>query len=469
MKRRIILSMIISLIIIGITVAEIDNEQPIAKGSAIPQECFACECNAIILDASGSYDKDGQVVNCEWYYNSNLIAEGQRISLGKEFTKNPKTYRINLVVTDNGGATDDYDLEFIVKGNPTPAIKKLKHTDEDFFVFGDEISVTAILEKKNYGKLNYNWNYDSGVFKKIGDGNKVVFEVISDEAIWKDYKIEVVVSNACGEKDGEDIKIEVRPSKPDSLLKTEIILPLEIEEGKRFRVKSSFVAERGMDVSYLWKMFNGDGVLIKPYSSRENPSFTFSDSGMYTITLEIKDRYQRKGSDTEIFEVKEMINDPPIADASATLKTAVFGKAFLLNANKSRDPDGPPRKAIDRYCWYDKTYGEALGCSRWPVLNITLNRSGPHDIKLTVKDTGENAGRDNEFPKPLYDSDFITINVIKLSDISATTPVPTQPAHYYLPQNQRTPAPETPGMGFWMVIAALIIVVALRRKKIKIS
>lgn len=469
MRKRIILSMIISLIIIGITVAEIDNEQPIAKGSAIPQECFACECNNIILDASGSYDKGGQVVNCEWYYNSNLIAEGQRVVLGKEFTMNPGTYRISLVVTDNGGATDDYDLEFLIKSNPTPVITNLKYTDEDFFVFGDEISVAVILEKKNYGKLNYNWNYDSKVFKKIGDGNRVVFKVISDKAIWKDYKIEVVVSNACGEKDSEETEIEVRPSRPNSSLKTEIILPSKIEEGKSFRVKPSFVAERGVDVSYLWKVFDGNGVLIKS-SPRKELSFTFSDSGMYTITLEITDRYQRRGSAIEIFEVEEMINDPPIADASASPKTAIFGEVFSLDASKSRDPDGTPWKAIDRYCWYDKTYGEDLGCSIRPILNITLNRSGPHDIILTVKDTGENAGKDGEFPKPLYDSDSIIINVIKSLDISAPIPVPTstEPRYCY-PKNQHYPTPKTPGMKIWTAIAAIIMVFTIRRKKIKIS
>ena len=469
MRRRIILSMIISLIIIGITVAETGNEQPIAKGSAIPQECFACECDAIILDASGSYDRDGRVVNCEWYYDSKLVAEGQRIFLGKEFTKNPKTYKINLVVTDNGGMTDDYNVEFLIKSNPTPIITNLKHADEDFFVFGDEISVATILERKNYGKLSYDWDYNTEVFQKIGDGNKVVFKIISDKATWKDYKIEVVVSNACGEKDSEDIKIGVRPSKPSSLLKTEIILPSKIEEGKNFRAKSSFVAEQGVDVSYFWKVFNGNGVSIKS-SPRKELSFTFSDSGMYTITLEITDRYQRKGSATEIFEVKEMINDPPIADASASPKTVIFGEAFSLDASKSRDPDGTSQKTIDKYCWYDKTYGEDLGCSRWPVLNVTLNRSGLHDIILTVKDTGENAGKDNEFPKPLYDSDPVIINVIRSSDILAPTPAPresVQPIYHYQERSQHHPTSETPGMGFGLTIATIIVVVFVIRIKNK--
>lgn len=460
MRRKVILLALFFLAIMGVTAAEIYNEQPVAKGIAVPRECFACEYDSIILDASGSYDIDGWIVEYNWYYNNNLIATGKRVSLGKDFTKNPGTYRIKLVVVDNGGVTDDYDLEFLVRSNPTPIIKSLKHPDEDFFVFGDKISVTAVLEKKNYGNLKYDWNYDPNVFKKIGDGDKVAFEVISSKAIRKNYKIELVVSNACGKKDSEEVEMEVRPFQPGSSLKVKIILPAKIEEGRSFQVKSSFVKEEGVDVSYLWKVYgalNKEEVLIK-HSSKESPSFALPDSGTYAITLEITDRYQRKGSAAEIFEVGEMIDDPPVADASATLKTAVFGKVFTLNASKSRNPDGPLWNATNSYCWYDKSYEEDLGCSRRPVLNVVFNRSGPHDIVLTVKDS--------EFPKALSDTDLITINVIKSPGTAMSTQKQTakpQPTEY--PYREYKPAVSTPWPKAWTAIAIIILAIAFVRRK----
>ena len=99
MKKLGIKLVLLVLLLVFPVVAEVNN-QPIAKTSVNPNSCFACECQSITLDASGSYDTDGQVVKCEWYYNNQLVAEGIRVVLREPFTTNPGTYKITLKVID---------------------------------------------------------------------------------------------------------------------------------------------------------------------------------------------------------------------------------------------------------------------------------------------------------------------------------------------------------------------------------
>lgn len=485
MIRKGIVSIIIFSAIMGITMAGIGNEQPVAKAAFSPQGCFACECKEIVLDASGSGDSDGQIVNYDWYYNSKLVTKGKIVSLGKEFCDNPGTYRIKLVVTDNGGLTDDYELEFIVKNNPVPTIKEIKIINaKDFYVMGDEIPVSVVLNNlgrgSSYGKLNYVWDYDPEVFQKIGNGGEVIFKVIPGQVLQTNYKIGVVVSNACGKKSQrEEIELEIRSLKPGSSLKTEIILPPEIYEGKRFRAESSCIPEQGDKITYLWKLFRvlSDKEALIKQSSEEKPSFTIDDSEVYKLTLEITNRYGAKGSAFKDFGVINRINDEPVANASATQRQVLFGKEIILNGNLSWD-DGE----IEFYCWFDKSYGENLGCSRSPILKVTFNRSGPHEIVLTVKDNGPPKKNENDFPKFLSDTDAVMISVIKSSSAVSSqtpTPIPTFTATpsslnktYYPPSNPTPPPPKKesnkiPGMEFGMTIAVIITTVVFIRRRRK--
>lgn len=486
--RKGIVAMIIFSAIVGIVMAQIGNEQPVAKAIFSPQGCIACECDAITLDGSGSSDADGQIVSYDWYYydiNNKLkfIASGKRISLGKEFCNNPGTYGIKLVVTDNSKSTDDYEFQFIIKSNPVPMIKKIKIINaKDFYVMGDIIEISIVLEslgwKNDYGKLNYTWDYDPSVFQEIGNGK---FKVISGKVLKNNYKINVVVSNACGEKSRrEEIELEVRSLKISSSLKTEIILPEKIYEGKSFRPESSYVPELGDKIVYLWnlsKVLKDKEVLIKQ-SRDERPSFTLDDSEVYKITLEITNRYGEKGSASRDFGVINRINDNPVANASATRRQVLQGEEIILNGSLSRDPDPD---GIEFYCWLDKSYGEDLGCSRSSILKVVFNRSGPHEIALTVTDYGLPKKNENDFPKRLSDTDTIVINVLKskgavVSPASTLTqtPVltPTQPKTYQPTQPQPPPpkkeSNKIPGMEFGIAIAVIIAaIVFMRRKKIK--
>ncbi|MCK5465919.1 PKD domain-containing protein [Candidatus Parcubacteria bacterium] len=482
MKRKLSVGLMMSVLLmlllsVSLVAAEV-NDQPVAKASVSPISCFACECQSITLDASGSYDKDGQIIKYEWYYNGQLVAKGIKATLGEPFITNPDTYKITLKVTDNGGMNDTEKVVFYVKNNLVPHIEKLKNrtrSDYDHLVVGDEISVEVILSDKDYGIIIYDWDYDSEVFQKIGDEKKATFEVISSGAR-RDYEIGVTVSNLCGDKSNrKKIEVEIKSSSSNSPPKSEIMLPAKIYEGKRFQIKSgSTTGQRGDEegdeiVSWNWKInkITNRGEEEITTSSRKYISFTVEDSGeLYNVSLKVTDRFGEKGTAWQNFYAKEAEPDPPIADASATEKIAIYGKEFALDGSRSWDPDGNVlREVISSYLWYDLTYGEYLGSSNSPTFNVTFNRTGPHEIELTVIDAGF-----SEDSESLSDKDTIVVNVIEKASIIDTpvpmpTPIPEEISTCcYTPRVIPTPTPETPGMGFGLAaIAILIIVVAIRK------
>ena len=480
---KLMLLVLLLLLILPIAVAV--NNQPIAKASVSPNSCFACECQYIILSAFGSYDTDGQVIKYEWYYNGQLVAEGVRATLGKSFTKNSGTYKITLKVIDNGGMNDTEEVIFYIKDNSVPHIEKLRDktsNDYDYLVVGDEISVEVVLGDKDYGIIIYDWDYDSEVFQATRDGKKAIFKVISS-GVRRDYEIGVTALNLCGdESNREEIEVEIKSSSSNSPPKSEIILPVKIYEGKRFQIKSgSTTGQRGDEkgdeiVSWNWRIskITSSGEEEISISLREYIYFTVENSGeLYNISLEITDRFGEKGITWQSFDAEEAKPDSPIADASATKKIAIYGKEFTLDGSNSWDPDGNiPREVISRYLWHDLTYQEDLGGSNSPTLNVIFNRTGIHEIGLTVIDTG--------FTESLSDEDIVVVNVIEGTDasISVSTPTPTptptltptkaQPTctpQCYVPRTSQTPVPETPGIGFGSVVAMLIIAATRRKNK----
>jgi len=393
------------------------NNQPIAEAVINPAEFYACECESVELDGSGSRDLDGWITEYKWTCNSQVFI-GKKVILGKEFTQNPGTYRFTLKVTDNGGISHETETVFRVWNNPHPYIKEIrcryKTEDEsnDFLVSGDKISIEVILSDKECGRITYDWDYDSRIFRKTGGGSKVTFEVIPGEAEWKTYKIGVTVLNACGdESNRKEVEVEIKPLQSNQPPKVKIVLPANVLEGKRFQV-SSFGSTTGNKneegdkiIGWNWKITDEGKIEVKA-SPRENPRFTLEDSGIFNISLEITDRFGATGSDFTYFRVNETENDPPVADASLTQRTVFHGEEFTLDGSRSRDPDGKRGKAISWYVWTDTTYNNEEICrSRKPTCTAVLNRTGPHRIKLTVIDTG--------FPEPSEDDDIVEINVIE--------------------------------------------------------
>lgn len=476
-KGMLVLVLLVSFAIIPIVLAATVNNDPIAVAKVSPASCFACECEVIWLDGSGSSDSDGQVVKYEWLYNDKVVARGVSATLGETFTRESGGYTIFLRVTDNGGATNTVSaVKLYVENNPRPQIEEMSweiNDNKDFLTQGDKFTVEVDLIEKEYGKITYNWDYNSEMFQKVGvrqsrNGEEAIatFKVISNEIGWKtSYEIGVAVSNACGEGDTEDLDdIKVKSSRFNQPPEAKIIfLSSVINEGESFQV--NFACTTGQDrneggdevVDWYWEIRNERGEIIKT-SYSEDPRFKIEDSGIFIICLNITDRFGATGETSVHFKVEEYDNDKPVANASATGITAVYGEPHELNGSNSWDPDeriGGENYSISWYIWRDETYGEEFPSSKNPVCNVSFNRTGPHKIVLEVRDAGARVEKGDDEIEVSFDTDEIEINVIVPSEL-APAPVSSKPTPTSTPVLEKNPAPTKNFLeNFWEIIETI--------------
>lgn len=376
------------------------NSQPVSKPVVDPNKIFECE-GPPTLDGSASYDIDGSIASFDWYLGKILYASGKTVKVTSDIANHAGSYVFTLKVTDNGQASDSRDVILTVMGNPMPHIDNLKYAaisgngikKRNFLTAGDVFQLEAVRGASNHGET-YVWKYDQGIFQKIGDGNRVSFKVISD-SIQSSPKIGVSAFNACSiESNWMEIEIPIMSLSQNSLPKPSIELPSEVYEGKRFTVLSAG-STSGQDhdeegdsiVSWRWEITTYKGSVILRSTAR-NPQFTIGDSGIFTAHLWVTDSFGKIGYENLSFPVVEAQNDPSVADASATSKTAVLGQNFTLNASRSWDPDGRAGDAIKRYEWFDLTYDEKLCGSEKPICIVVFTRPGEHKIRLKVFDAG---------------------------------------------------------------------------------
>jgi len=484
---RIVIAVLLFVVLPVMATATINN-QPIAKAVAVisPAEFYACECEGVELDGSGSYDlSGGRIVKYEWLHDKKVIARGMKVALGETFTHNPGTYTFTLKVTDDGGATDTAEVIFRVKYNPYPQIEKIDWEIEDnyyddddrnFLVLGDKFIVEVDLLDKNidHGRIIYNWDYPAEVFRKIGvrqtrNGEKeeITFEVISNGIRWKtSYEIGITVSNVCGEGGVRKyIELEIESSQCNSPPEAEITFLSAIKEGENFHV-SSAGSTTGRDrnesndeiVACYWNITDELGETAVRPSFQEDPRFRIEDSGIYIISLKVTDRFGATGETRVPFKVEEYENDPPVADASETKQTAIHGESFKLDGSCSWDPDeimGGKEHSIGQYVWRDETYNEELCRSKNPVCSIMLNRTGQHKIVLEVRDTGDRVEKGDDEIEVLSDRDEIEITVIAPPEPAPTAtsapriiPKPTPaPIATSMPTLEKIPAPTKNFLG----------------------
>ncbi|MFZ2970581.1 MAG: hypothetical protein WA063_05525 [Minisyncoccia bacterium] len=420
MSKYIAVLSFLALLLISIPVLAINN-QPVSSPVAKPvNKIFECEGPPIILDGSNSFDQDGDPLRFDWYRGTSLYAQGKTVKVTSDIVNKSETYIFTLKVTDDEGSSDSRDVALTVVDNPMPNIESLKYSrisgarikERNFLIVGDIFQLEAVKGKSSRIK-NYIWKYDEKVFQMIGNGSVVKFKVISD-SFQSNQEIKVTAFNACGvESNRMEKNLVLRSSGGNSPPTSLIEPPSKIYEGKRFQMFSSgsktgqgFNEQGDKIVKWRWEIRTLSGsVLFR--SDVQNPTFTIENSGIFTVYLWVTDSFGATADSNTTFSVIEAENDPSVADASATSRTAIFGQNFTLNGTKSWDLDGRPEDAISRYEWYDMTYdpknGDKLCGSSRPTCVVIFNRTGIHNIRLKVFDAGALGG--------VKISD-ITINVI---------------------------------------------------------
>jgi hypothetical protein len=152
---------------------------------------------------------------------------------------------------------------------------------------------------------------------------------------------------------------------------------VEVGEVVKFSSKGSFDSD-GEIIDYRWSL--GDGSIY--YG--ENITYSYSQSGTYTVFLEVEDNSGAKASKESIIKVTRK-NESPIAYAGNDRVTFV-GFSLDFDASKSYDPDGE----IKEYLW--EVNGTTL---TGRIVSWTPELIGEYLVTLTVKDDRDNTSQDS--------------------------------------------------------------------------
>ena len=129
----------------------------------------------------------------------------------------------------------------------------------------------------------------------------------------------------------------------------------------------------GTVVGYAWDF--GDGTTGAGVSATKS----YAAAGTYTVTLTVTDNLGATASTTHIVTINP-VNQPPVANFSATPSPAPVGTPVSFSAAGSYDPDG----SITAYAW---DFGDGTTASGSSV-SKTYAAAGTYTVSLTVTDNG---------------------------------------------------------------------------------
>ncbi|GAK53856.1 PKD domain protein [Candidatus Moduliflexus flocculans] len=332
----------------------------------------------LTLNAEGSIDSDGDIIEYAWDFGDMATASGEEVT---HEWQAPGTYTIRLRVTDDADLSNSAVIEetqIIINAPPVA-----QATYRAIIAAQEEVPFDGAVSSDPDGTIRkYVWNMGDGAEK---EGEKIT-HAYADPGL---YTVRLTVTDNTDTANNTTFTtFEVRVNQPP--------VPMA---GDDQIVNSSLVKFDGSAssdtddpiIDYVWDF--GDGVS----QQGKTVSHVYALPGTYTATLTVTDASQTlsaKQSDT----VQITVNHPPIADAGGS-QVISPGETVTLDGNFSTDPDGE----ITTYQW---NVGENVELDGARV-EYQYDQPGIYQVRLTVTDNVGATG---------VDYAIITVNAPPVAD-----------------------------------------------------
>ena len=320
---------------------------------------------AASFDASASSDPDGSIVSYAWDFGDGQTGTG--VSPSHTYPSG-NTYTVKLTVTDNQGATNQFQAPITVTDPPnTPPNAAFSAN-----VTNLTVSFDGTGSNDPDGSIaSYAWDF--------GDGQQGTGATPSHSyAVAGPYTVTLTVTDNRGAT--AQVSHLVTASNPPNQAPTASFTSGHSDLTANFNAAGSSDPD-GSIVSYAWNF--GDGQT----GTGVSPSHTYATANTYTVSLTVTDNQGATGSTTG----QVTVTNPPPANVSPTA-SFTSGNTNLVasfNAAASNDPDG----SIVSYAWNfgDGQTGTGVSPSH------TYATANTYTVSLTVTDnqgaTGSTTGQ----------------------------------------------------------------------------
>ena len=351
------------------TINDSINNHPIAKAGV--DRNITSGGSTVVLNASESFDSDGNIVSYEWRDGESILSS-DKIFTSNYFTVG--TYTITLTVTDNKGATSSDDVIIMVEV-PNQAPTANAGADQTVS-FGTTVTLSALNSLDNDGTIvSYTWREGNTVLSTEASFDSNGFTV-------GEHRVTLTVIDNSGSTVQDSVVITVTPLLGNQAPIANAGADQSSTAGTAVTLSASNSSDSdGNIIGYAWH----EGATL--LSSNEHFSISTLSVGEHTITLTVKDNgYLTTTDDVVVTITGNASNQAPTANAGADQNTTA-GTEITLSASNSVDSDGN----IVSYQWHE---GATL-LSSDENFSISTFSIGEHTVRLTVTDNNYETATDD--------------------------------------------------------------------------
>ncbi len=251
-----------------LSIKETSNKPPKASFTVSPRQGNAPF--TVSLNASLSFDPDGNITNYQWSASDGQTANGKNSQLT---FNNPGTYKITLTVTDDKGATTSIDNTITVtqQQNQDPKASFTMSSQGNTVIlnasssFDPDGSITAYQWSSSNGQAA-NGQHSQLTFPNPGTYT-IILTVTDDKGATNSIEKSITFNQ---QNQAPQANFTMSPSQGDAPLT--VIL----------NASSSFDPD-GNITAYQWSSSDGQA------ANSQNTQFIFNNPGTYTITLIVTD------------------------------------------------------------------------------------------------------------------------------------------------------------------------------------
>lgn len=353
-----------------VTVTEQPNTPPQAFFTADPANPVTGE--TVDLDATQSFDEDGEIISYEWTYNGQEQT-GEQIQVSFD---EPGSYDVTLTVTDDDGATNTT--------TNTVTVDQANRAPDASFTFeptnpltGETVTFTATSTDPDGDTLSHQWDFNGdGIVDATGEQVTNVFDEPGS------YNVSLTSSDgSLSDTATRTVEVELANQAPTAAF---TISPNQtFVVGDNATLTSESFDTDGTIENYKWTVEQPNNITVE----RNNSNLTsitqvFLVSGDYTVTHTVTDDDSAVDATTKTITVGS--GSRPVARIDAPRK-ATKGQTVELDASRSTDSDG----FIDTYQWTVTVRDTVVAnkTTSTPILDYTPKSTGTYDVSVTVTDS----------------------------------------------------------------------------------
>ncbi len=305
-----------------------------SEGSVLEDEgiAFAHLGDRLLFDASGSNDLDN--LYYKWDFGDGNISTSSQDNFEIEHTYLEKgIYTVILTVTDEYTLYNTSLIEVRVN-NEAPTIndilingKEIKN-NSDISVDPGDVNFEIEVSEIDGDEYEYYWYF--------GDGDNTTWLSPSTTAVHNysvsgDYSVRVIVRDEFGESSVREFKLKINKHTPVADAGADRVVYMY--EVIQFNGDSTYDLD-GDALTYKWD-FDSDGK-IDGYGV--DPTYRFTEEGLYTVNLTVIDADGRSDYDTSVIDVSRRLEIPSVEVENSILVTndiTVDGEYNLIIYNGS--------------------------------------------------------------------------------------------------------------------------------------